>query len=87
MSIKSNGLKPIVGTLPPLTFSPSYALNREYTKKYSRLIEEMAKPGQLNFRTCDLEDLGSFLLDGVHFDNSGYKKMAEKFASSILEMA
>ena len=47
----------------------------------------MAKPGQLNFRTCDLEDLGPFLLDGVHFDNSGYKKMAEKFASSILKMA
>lgn len=87
MSIKSNGMKPIVGTLPPLTFSPSYALNREYTKKYSKLIEEMAKPGQLNFRTCDLEDLGPFLLDGVHFDNSGYKKMAEKFASSILKMA
>ena len=39
MSIKANGMKPIVGTLPPLTFSPSYASNRNYTKKYSKGID------------------------------------------------
>ena len=86
MSIKANGMKPIVGTLPPLTFSPSYALNRNYTKKYSKAILEMSKSSQLDFRTCDLQDLGPYLLDGVHFDNKGYKKMAKKFASAILEM-
>lgn len=87
MSIKANGMKIIAGTLPPLTFSPSYARNREYTEKYSELIKHMSKPSRYSFDVCDLQDLGSFLLDGVHFDNRGYKEIAKRFSKIVLGMS
>jgi len=86
MSIKANGMKPIVGTLPPLTFSPAYAQNREYTKKYSEIIKKMSVASRYNFDVCNLQDLGSLLLDGVQLDNNGYKEVAKRFSESILMM-
>jgi len=84
LSIKANGMKPIVATLPTLTFSPFYAENRHYTKKYSAKIREMSE--KYNFRVCELKGMKKFLIDGVHFDNEGYKEIAHRFCDIILDM-
>ena len=46
----------------------------------------MSVASRYNFDVCNLQDLGSFLLDGVHFDNDGYKEVAKRFSESILKM-
>tara|TARA_R100000664_G_C2732407_1_gene122676 strand:- start:404 stop:958 length:555 start_codon:yes stop_codon:yes gene_type:complete len=84
LSIKANGMKPIVATLPELKFSPYYAENREWTAIYSGVIRDLSK--KYNFRICELDDMGDYLIDGVHFGNEGYKEIANRFSKIILEM-
>ena len=84
LSIKANGMKPIVATLPELKFSPYYAENREWTTIYSGVIHDLSK--KYNFRICELDGMGDYLIDGVHFGNEGYKEIANRFSKIILEM-
>ena len=82
LSAKANGMTPIVATLPELTFSPFYQFNREYTELYSNEVLKLSK--SLNFKTCDLTGMKEFLIDGVHFDNRGYKEIAQRWSKVIL---
>jgi len=84
LSIKANGMRPIVATLPPLKFSPYYAENRHYTEIYSRKIREMSQT--YNFKVCELTNMGKFLVDGVHFGNEGSTEIASRFCDIILNM-
>ena len=84
LSIKANGMRPIVGTLPALKFSPYYAENRHYTEIYSQKIREMSKT--YNFKICDLSGLEEYLVDGVHFGNAGSVEIASRFCDFILSL-
>ena len=77
-------MKPIVATLPPLEFTPYYIHNREYTDIYSEEVRRLSKI--LKFDVCEMEGLAKYLVDGVHFNNAGYKKIAEKWADKILSL-
>ena len=35
---------------------------------------------------CEFDNLESYLVDGVHFGNEGYKKIAEIWSKSILKL-
>ena len=85
LSAKANGMTPIVGTLPELTFSPFYQFNREYTELYSREVLKMSKT--LGFHICDMTDMEDLLIDGVHFGNEGYTEMAKRWSKVILELS
>ena len=84
LSARANGMKPIVATLPPLEFTPYYSHNREYTDIYSEEVRRLSKI--LKFDVCEMEGLAKYLVDGVHFNNAGYKKIAEKWADKILSL-
>ena len=84
-SIRANGKTPIVATLPTLEFSPYYMFNREYIEKYNKTIEKLSK--KMNFMVCHMDDLGSHLIDGVHFTHEGYKEVALKWSKSIMSLS
>ncbi len=84
MSIKANGMTPIVSTLPDLTFSPYYQKNRDMVDKYSDCLRSMSR--EYNFKICEMPKLSEYLIDGVHFGNAGYTEMAKVFAKEILDM-
>ena len=85
-SIRANGKIPIVGTLPELRFSPYYAQNREYVEIYNGVLKELSKPKNLDFRLCSFDDMGQYLIDGVHFTHEGYNKVAQRWAEQILAL-
>ena len=84
LSARANGMTPVVATLPELKFSPYYQTNREYTQIYSDEIVKMSV--EYDYEVCDMSDMGAYLVDGVHFDNEGYTKIALKMAEKILGM-
>ena len=84
LSSKANGLTPIVATLPELTFSTYYQRNRDFIKEYS--LEILRLSNMLDFVTCDMSNMEKFLIDGVHFDNEGYREIAHRFSKVILGM-
>jgi len=86
-SIRANGKTPIVGLLPELQFSPYYIRNREYIKVYNQILETLSAEENLNFKTCDMSGLGSFLIDGVHFTHEGYNEVAKRWAKCILSLS
>ena len=83
-SMRVNGMIPIVGTLPELTFSPFYAQNRNYTETYSKVVEKLSK--KLSFTVCDMSGMAEHLIDGVHFTHEGYNEVASRWAKSILSL-
>lgn len=83
-SMKVNGMIPIVGTLPELTFSPYYARNREYTVIYNEIILELSK--NLRFDICELTNMEEYLIDGVHFTHEGYNEVSRRWSKSILSL-
>jgi len=83
-SIRANGMIPIVGTLPELTFSPFYARNRDFTKKYNKSITKLSE--SMNFDLCLMEDMEEYLIDGVHFCHEGYNEIAKRWSESILSL-
>ena len=84
LSIKVNGMIPIVGTLPELTFSPYYAKNRDWTLKYNKLIKNLSN--KLNFDVCCMEGMDNYLIDGVHFTHEGYNEVAKRWSEKILSL-
>jgi len=80
---KSQGMTVIVGTLPPLGFSPFYLHNTDYIDKYSKIITDNSE--NWGYKVCDLSGLGEHLIDGVHFGNNGYKEIANLFFKAIKE--
>ncbi|MAG26595.1 hypothetical protein CMI47_13715 [Candidatus Pacearchaeota archaeon] len=84
LSIKSNGMIPIVATLPELEFSPHYAKNRNWIDKYNKVITTLSK--SLDFLICPMNNLSVHLIDGVHFTHEGYKEIAKKWSKKILSL-
>jgi len=84
LSIKANGMIPIVGTLPELTFSPFYARNRDWTLKYNKLIKNLSTT--LDFDVCSMEGMQDYLIDGVHFTHEGYNEIAKRWSDKILSL-
>ena len=83
-SIQANGMIPIVGTLPSLTFSPYYAKNRNWTAKYNKVIKNLSE--HLNFDICLMDNMEEYLIDGVHFTHEGYNEMAKRWSKKILAL-
>lgn len=84
LSIKVNGMIPIVGTLPELTFSPYYAKNRDWILKYNKLIKNLSN--KLNFDVCSMDGMENYLIDGVHFTHEGYNEVAKRWSEKILSL-
>lgn len=84
LSIRVNGMIPIVATLPDLKFTPYYAKNRGWILKYNKLIVTMSK--KLDFLICEMDNLSEHLVDGVHFTNKGYKEIAKRWSKKILSL-
>ncbi len=83
-SIHAHGMTAIVGTLPTLEFSPNYIANREYIGIYNEIIEKLSN--EIGFYKCEMDNLGEYLIDGVHFTHEGYIKVAEKWAEKINQL-
>ena len=83
-SIKANGMIPVVGTLPALTFSPYYAQNRDHIYKYNKVIKKLSN--SMAFNLCLMDDMEKYLIDGVHFTHEGYNEMARRWSESILSL-
>ena len=78
-----HGMYVIVGTLPPLGFTPLY-LSTEYIDKYNRVLFKLGK--EMGFDICDLDDLPTdFLVDGCHFTHDGNLEVAMRFCESIYQ--
>ena len=84
LSIKANGMIPIVATLPELEFNPYYAKNRNWIDKYNKVITTLSK--SLDFLICPMNNLSVHLIDGVHFTHEGYKEIAKKWSKKILSL-
>ena len=83
-SMMVNGMIPIVGTLPELTFSPYYARNRGHVDEYSAVVVSLSD--ELKFDVCYMDDLGEYLIDGVHFTHEGYNEVAKRWSKTILSL-
>jgi len=84
LSIKANGMIPIVGTLPALTFSPYYAKNRDWVLKYNKVIKSLSS--KWNLQICSMDGMEEYLIDGVHFTHEGYNEMAKRWSEKILSL-
>jgi lysophospholipase L1-like esterase len=85
LSIKANGMLPIIGTLPALKFSPYYCKNHEYIEIYNTVIKKMSD--KFNIEVCCMNDLEEYLIDGVHFTHEGYKAVAERWKNTIMSLS
>ena len=79
---KSHGKMVFIGTLPALGFTPYYINNTDYIEKYNKIIRELAE--EYGCKVCDLSNLESFLIDGVHFTHEGNLEIAHRFSEAIL---
>ena len=83
-SVRVNGKIPIVATLPSLGFSPLYLKNCDYILKYNEVIYNLSK--KLNFAVCDMSGTEEYYIDNVHYTHEGYKVLANRFATTILNL-
>lgn len=75
----------ILGSLPELKSNPWYdQKNASYLGKYNSVVRELAESHSL--RVADFAGMGELLVDGVHFDNHGYKEMARRWADQIVQL-
>jgi len=84
LSVRVNGMLPIIGTLPALKFSPYYPKNREYIEIYNEVIKDTAN--KFNVEVCEMGSLEEHLIDGVHFTHEGYKRVAKIWSKKILSL-
>ena len=78
-----HGMYVIVGTLPPLGFTPLY-LSTDYIDKYNRVLFKLGK--EMGFDICDLDDLPTdYLVDGCHFSHDGNLEVAKRFKEAIYQ--
>mgnify|MGYP005816084105 CR=1 FL=1 len=84
MSIKANGMFPIIGTLPELNFSPYYSKNRDYIDVYNEIILKIST--DMDCDVCSMDTLGDHLIDGVHFTHEGYNEVANRWLKKILSL-
>ena len=82
--VKVNGKFPIVATLPELSFTPLYLKNRDYIKKYNKIIKRLSS--ELSYEVCDMSHTEKYYIDGVHYTHEGYNLIAQKFADKILSL-
>jgi lysophospholipase L1-like esterase len=80
-SAKAHGMNVIVATVPELGFSPFYLNNKDYTKKYSKIVRDLSK--KLNFKVVEMEGMEKYLIDGVHFTHEGNLEIAKRFSEVI----
>ena len=83
-SVRANGKTPIVATLPKLGFTPLYLKNNHYILKYNDVIHRMSK--KLDFVVCDMAGTESYYIDNVHYTHEGYNILANRFATTILNL-
>ena len=77
------GMRVIIGTIPALTFSPYYMDNRDYTKKYSKVVRSVAK--DMDIEVCSFDNMEKYLIDGVHFTHEGNIEIAKRFSKIITQ--
>lgn len=73
-----------IGYLPPVIGPglPNYPRDsQEQVRQFNIAIEEVAKVNGLF--TADFRDLGEFIIDTVHMNHDGYRKMAEIWFEAI----
>ena len=75
--------------VPEVTFPDLYVGTRqhEYYRIFDQLTRKYGEHGvfyQDFYRFFTLESAGDYLIDDVHFHDSGYRWMAERFASILL---
>jgi lysophospholipase L1-like esterase len=80
-SAKAYGMNVIVATVPELGFSPFYLNNKDYTKKYSKVVKDLST--ELNFKVVGMDNMEKYLIDGVHFTHEGNLEIAKRFAKVI----
>jgi lysophospholipase L1-like esterase len=83
-TVRVNGKIPIVATLPELGFTPLYLKNRDYIKKYNKVVKKLSV--EMQFEVCDMSATEDYYVDGVHYTHEGYKVLAQRFAEKILNM-
>jgi len=76
------GMRVILGTVPALAFSPFYMNNRDYTKKYSEVVQKVAQDMRVDI--CNFDGMEKYLIDGVHFTHEGNNEIAKRFHDVIL---
>ena len=83
-SVRANGKIPIVATLPQLGFTPLYIKNKDYISKYNEVIYKLSK--KLDFVVCDMSVTENHYIDNVHYTHEGYNILANRFATTILNL-
>ena len=79
---KIHGMHVIMGTLPKLGFTPLYFKNSKKIDQYNFAILKIAN--EMNLDVCNMEDTEAHYIDNVHYTHEGYKLLAQKWASKIL---
>jgi lysophospholipase L1-like esterase len=81
---KCHGQTIIVATLPELEFTPLYLKNKDYIKKYNKVLEKLSK--ELGFVICDMSGTEKFYIDGVHYTHEGNLELADRFYKKITKI-
>tara|TARA_R100000951_G_scaffold94750_1_gene83640 strand:- start:382 stop:933 length:552 start_codon:yes stop_codon:yes gene_type:complete len=81
---KCYGQTVIVATLPELEFTPLYLNNKDYIKKYNKVLEKLSK--ELGFIICDMSGTEKFYIDGVHYTHEGNLELANRFYKKITKI-
>lgn len=76
--------KVLIGTIPPIKFSPAYMDNKEYIVKYNNIILNISK--KLNCELVNFDSLQDKLIDGVHFSNDGNCEIAKIWMKAIKKL-
>jgi len=81
MTVKIAGMIPILVTLPQLGKTPLYIKNKDYIKKYNKVLYNLSKT--LGCEICDASRTEEYYIDGVHYTHEGYKVLAKRIANNI----
>lgn len=79
-----HGMLPIVATLPELGFTPLYIKNKNLIQEYNKVLYTLSE--EMDFELCDMSGTEKYYIDNVHYTHEGYKILAKKFASKILNL-
>lgn len=77
-------MRVILGTVPPLKFTPLYLNNTSNIKKYNEKLYKLSE--KMGFSVCDLEGIEDYYVDGVHLSHDGNIELAKRFMYSILAL-
>ena len=81
---KIHGMHVIIATLPKLGFTPLYFKNAHLIENYNDVIRRVAN--ELKLDICDMSGTEKYYVDNVHYTHEGYRILADRWASKILEI-